>query len=191
MRVQKFFRFNAFSHVVTFLYCTQRYVHTEYLKKHINSAQYYCDSDKSELINFLDERPNHPSVMKKFNSLGNDIERPCIERLNVESMNAYFLAGAEGNDAIMPPSTTTERSLIYNPFYSKNSLQHFRKRLEEIISNNILCCHPDRFEMIYSNLSLFRQKYYQISLEYQKSYNEVLNIFSYSRFQLEAPLVAI
>lgn len=169
----------------------QRRIYSDYLKDHINSVHYYDDSAKSELTSFLDERPNHPTVIKKLDSLVMEMERPALNRLRLEAINAYFLGGAEGNAAIMPPSRDKERSLIYNPFYSKNALYNFKSRLESTISRNILSCSPSMFSSLRTNLMLFRYKYSKLSEQYQTNYLNIVKLLAKSKMYVDLPLVAI
>lgn len=169
----------------------QRRLYSEHLKDRISSVQYYGESEKEALTKFLNTRPNHPAVLEKFRSLSSDIERPALERLRLEAMNAYFLGGAMGNNAIMPPSQDKERSLIYNPFYSKGSIQHFKSRIEDEISMNILSCPPKVFETIKSNLLLFRFKYFELSEKYQNNYFQVSKLLTKNKVYVDLPLVAV
>lgn len=169
----------------------QRHIYAKYLKEHISTVQYYGDSEKIELTDFLNKWPNHTTVLEKLVSLTSDMESPVLERLNFEALNAYFLAGAEGNAAIMPPSRDKERSLIYNPFYSKTSLQHFKSRIEKTISRDILSCPPKLFDNIKINLLPFRYKYFQISKQYQDNYAKIVRLLKQNKVYVDMPLVAI
>ena len=169
----------------------QRCLYSEHLKNHISSVRYYEEGEKTALTTFLNTRPNHPAVLEMLRSLSSDIERPALERLRLEAMNAYFLGGAIGNNAIVPPSQNRERSLIYNPFYSKSSLQHFKSRIEDAIFTNILSCSPKAFEMIKSNLMFFRYKYFELSEKYQDNYFKVSKLLTKNKIYVDLPLVAV
>jgi len=91
----------------------QRRTYAEHLKKHILSVNYYGESDRSDLFSFLEEIPDHPRVMAKLESLRSSLAPGVMERIKLEALDSYFLAGAKGNSAIMPPSRDQERSSMY------------------------------------------------------------------------------
>ncbi len=169
----------------------QRRVYTDHLIKHIELAKYCGESDKKAFISFLGARPNHPAVFQMIDSLAEELDANVIERLRLEALDSYFLAGALGNGAIMPPSLKNERSLIYNPFYSKSAIYNFKSQFEKMVRGNIQFCSPDIFLAAKKNLSVFRYRYYQLSEKYQLMYERIMKLVAAGQDRLKFPLIAI
>jgi hypothetical protein len=167
----------------------QRVVYTDHVKEHISFAKYYSDEDKASLIEFFSTRPNHIQIMSKISELGSCLTSPALERLKFEAYDGYFLAGAVGNGAIMPPSRHGERSLLYNQFYSKEAVSCFKKQIEEAWKRPITAINPSDFDKTRTALVPFRYKYKKFSEKYQQHYLEILNLFNKSGVSVDNPLI--
>lgn len=166
----------------------QKQSYISHLSSHLDIAQYYSDSIKTEIQLFLNGLPDHRNVMRKIDSLNREMHPAEYERLRLEAFHGYFSGGSIGNGAIMPCMYVNDgKNSIYNPFYSKECMSKFALKLQGSIRRELHKTPIHLLDKVFDNLRIFRIKYSEISQAYEKYYAKICSLLEKKSLSIKLP----
>lgn len=166
----------------------QKKSYISHLVSHLEMAQYYPASVKSDLESFFSSLPDHPSVLRKIESINGDLHSAEYERLQLEAYHGYFSGGAIGNGAIMPCMYATDgKNSIYNPFYSKESVSKFSSKLQSVLRRELHKTPIRTLENILGNLQIFKIRYAELSNSYENYYSKIAEMLGKNSISIRLP----
>ena len=166
----------------------QKRSYSSHLTAHLDMAQYYSDSIKSELRHFLGSFPDHIGVMNKIKYLSNRMHPAEYERLKLEAFHGYFSGGSVGNGAIMPCMYSNDgKSSIYNPFYSKATISKFVLKLQSLRKKELHKVSVSELEKLFNNLRVFKIRYAELSKSYEHYYTKIAALLGRRSVSIKLP----
>lgn len=166
----------------------QKQSYISHLASHLEFAQYYSDSVKSDLRLFLSGLPDHPSVMRKIESINRELHPAEYQRLRLEAFHGYFSGGSIGNGAIMPCMYASDgKNSIYNPFYSKEAVARFSFKLQSFLKRELHKMPVHILDKIFDNLQIFKIRYVNLSKAYEKYYSKIAELLGKRSISIRLP----
>lgn len=172
----------------------QRRVVTDYMFEKIQAASYLKLHEKVAIAKLLATQPNHSQLIGSIHDLFPLPASDALHHLTQEAMVGYFLGGAKGNAAIMPPPQANEAEhSSFDFFYSKNALSAFGNQLTKKLSKPIHQLSIHEVQKLKANLNVFRQKYNDLSIKHRELFSQVLASVSKSHpaLRLRAPIITL
>lgn len=171
----------------------QRSVVSNYMFEKIRKAEYLESHEKISMAKLLATQPDHIQLIAAIQGMFFEHGSVASHELQQEAVVGYFLGGAKGNSAIMPPQHEENDYSFFDFFYSKSALLPFGNQLIKKLAKPLHQLSAQELRKIKTNLAVFRYKYNELSIKHRELFHEVLNTVSKSHptFRLRAPIAAL
>ena len=169
----------------------QRRVASEHVVERIARLDDTYSLDRHAVISIANEMPNHSVLVAKVSSAVEGVSLEATNEVSKILTDAYFLAGAKGNAAIVPPVIGAQSHEHFEYFYSKKMIGYFANLLQKALKRPLRLITPEELTQARTNLAIFREQYRVISVHHRACVQAVGTSLSKSHLgiRLRAPIL--